>query len=328
MKRTQYRIQTLVAILIIMTIIAGCGRSGGDSKLAEDKTNVVTSFYPLYFLAQQIGGDKVQAINLIPAGIEPHEWTPKSRDLFMTSQAQLFLYNGAGMEGWVDNFLKGLSKDSKLLTKSASDGIVLIDSEGKEDGHNHSEDGDGNDGHNEEHHHAGDHDPHTWVSPKSMIIMADNVLQGLITVDSKNKSVYESNYKALKQQLEELDADYTAKLSTVSKKEIVTSHQSFGYLARDYGLEQVAIMGLSPDAEPRAQDLLRITNFVKEHGITHIFFEELVSDKLAKTLASEAGISTLVLNPMEGLTPSQEESGEDYFSIMRTNLQNLQQALQ
>jgi zinc transport system substrate-binding protein len=108
----------------------------------------------------------------------------------------------------------------------------------------------------------------------------------------------------------------------------VVSHQAFGYLARDYGLNQVAIMGLTPDAEPKAQDLLRISKFVKDHGVKYIFFEELVSDELAKTLAGEANAQTLVLNPIEGLTPDEEKSGDDYFSLMHRNLQNLLKALQ
>ena len=110
----------------------------------------------------------------------------------------------------------------------------------------------------------------------------------LIEVDSANQADYEKNYEALKTKLEAIDADYTAKLAQVTNKNIVTSHQAFGYLARDYGLKQVSIMGLSPDAEPRAQDLLDIAKFVKANNVKYIFFEELVSDQLAKTLSERS----------------------------------------
>ena len=296
---------TAAMLSIIILTLSGCGASG--SKLVEGKTNVVTSFYPIYFLAKEIGGEQTNVINLIPAGVEPHDWSPKSQDLDTVSDAQLFLYNGAGLEGWVDDFLEGLPKDSKLLTLEASKGITLI--AGNSEG-------------------AASTDPHTWVSPKSMMVMGKNILGSLVQVDPSHRTDYEANFAKLDEKLAALDAEYTAKLNPLPHKDIVTSHQAFGYLARDYGLQQVAIMGLSPDAEPKAQDLLRIAKFVKQNDVKYIFFEELVTDELAKTLARETNAQTMVLNPLEGLTPEQEKKGEDYFSLMAANLQNLVQALQ
>jgi zinc transport system substrate-binding protein len=312
---------------------AACGNnanSANTTNAAKDSSvnqqvSVVTSFYPLYFLASEIGGEHVEAVNLVASGVEPHDWTPKSRDLDTASKAQLFLYHGAGLEGWVDDFLKGLSKDSTVVTKEISEGITLI--EGAEEEEEHADEHEEEHADEEEHDHGG-LDPHTWVSPKSALKLAENVKNSLIEVDAANQADYEKNYDALKQKLEALDADYTAKLAQTASKDIVVSHQAFGYLARDYGLNQVAIMGLSADAEPRGQDLLNITKFVKENHVKYIFFEELVSDQLAKTLADEADVDTLVLNPLEGLTPDQEKAGETYLSLMERNLQNLLQALQ
>ncbi|MCA0754540.1 zinc ABC transporter substrate-binding protein [Paenibacillus sp. N4] len=297
---------------------ANAAEEGGGADAQQ--ISVVTSFYPLYFLAAEIGGEHVNAVNLVAAGVEPHDWTPKSRDLDTASKAKLFLYHGAGLEGWVDDFLDGLSKDSQVAAKAASTGIELIEGAGEEEAHEH-EDG------AENHDHEGV-DPHTWVSPKSALKLAENVKNSLIEVDSANQADYERNYEALKQKLDAIDKDYAAKLSQVTDKNIVVSHQAFGYLARDYGLNQVAIMGLSPEAEPRAQDLLQIANFVKEHNVKYIFFEELVSDQLANTLAAEADVQTMVLNPLEGLTAEQAKAGETYLSLMERNLQNLVQALQ
>ncbi|MGO4544337.1 zinc ABC transporter substrate-binding protein [Paenibacillus sp. 2TAB23] len=301
------------------------GNSGTDE--AAKPISVVTSFYPLYFLASEIGGSHVAAVNLVAAGVEPHDWTPKSRDLDTASDAQLFLYHGAGLEGWVDGFLKGLSKDSTVVTKEISTGITLLDGSEEEHADEHEHE------HEEEHadeeaHDHGGLDPHTWVSPKSALKLAENVKNSLMEVDSANQADYEANYKALIAKLEVIDGEYTAKLGQTANKNIVTSHQAFGYLARDYGLKQVSIMGLSPDAEPRAQDMLEIAKFVKANGVKYIFFEELVSDQLAQTLASEADVETMVLNPLEGLTNDQEKSGENYLTLMERNLQNLVQALQ
>src|SRR5690606_10438535 len=121
---------------------------------------------------------------------------------------------------------------------------------------------------------------------------------------------------------------FTQSLALAPKKEIVVSHQAFGYLARDYGLTQKAIMGLSPEAEPTPKEIAEINKFVKENNVKYIFFEELVSDKLAKTLANDAKIETLELNPLEVLTDDQVKAGENYISIMEKNLQNLLKALQ
>ncbi|WP_424766186.1 metal ABC transporter solute-binding protein, Zn/Mn family [Paenibacillus sp. sgz302251] len=309
--------------------------SGATDAAQEQQVSVVTSFYPLYFLASEIGGEHVNAVNLVSAGVEPHDWTPKSRDLDTASNAQLFLYHGAGLEGWVDDFLKGMSKDSMVISKEMSVGINLIEGSGEvtdehADENNQGHADENNHGHADEeaHNHEEGIDPHTWVSPKSALVLAENIKNSLIEVDSANQADYENNYSALKQKLEALDADYTAKLAQVTNKNIVVSHQAFGYLARDYGLNQVPIMGLIPDAEPRAQDLLKIAKFAKENNVKYIFFEELVSDQLANTLASEADAKTMVLNPLEGLTPEQEKAGENYITLMERNLQNLVQALQ
>lgn len=320
MKRT-WRLKTVAAALMTLLIVmlaAGCGPQS-QGKIVEGKVNVVTTFYPIYEFAKAIGGDDANVINLLPAGVEPHDWTPRSQDIVNTSKAQLFFYNGAGLEGWVPQFLKGLNRSSKVKAYEVSQGIKLIEADG-EDEHEHHE----GEGLRHQHH----VDPHTWVSPKSAMIMAENMKNSYIEVDPAHKDAYNERYLNLKKRLEELDREFTGKLDKMPRKEIVVSHEAFGYLARDYGLTQHAIMGLSPDAEPRSRDLLELSKLVKEKGIHYIFFEELVSDRLAKTLASETGAEVLVLNPVEGLTEDQLKHGDDYFSLMRNNLTNLILALQ
>lgn len=303
-------------MLLAVVILAGCSKSQGGGIVAG-KVNVVTSFYPIYEFAKEIGGEEANVINLLPTGVEPHEWTPRSQDIMNTSKAELFLYNGAGLEGWVPNFMKGLGSQSKVKSIQVSDGISLIEADGEDEhDHDHGETAD---------HHL---DPHTWVSPKSAIIMAENIKNSYIDVDPAHKDSYEARYAVLRDKLKQLDTKFTEELSKTTKKEIVVSHQAFGYLCRDYGLSQHAIMGLSPEAEPRAQDLIALSKLVKEEGIQYIFFEELVSDKLAKTLAAETGVQTMVLNPVEGLTKEQEQAGENYFTLMDKNLRNLLKVLQ
>ncbi|WNS44319.1 metal ABC transporter solute-binding protein, Zn/Mn family [Paenibacillus sp. MMS20-IR301] len=315
----------LAAAMIMLLMLTACGPKSSGS-IVEDKVNVITTFYPIYEFTSEIGGEDINAINLLPVGVEPHDWTPRSQDIVNTSKAQLFLYNGAGLEGWVPNFLKSLDSDSKVKSVEVSHGVDLIMTD-EEDGHNHG----GEDEHAHEDEAAADSlhtDPHTWVSPKSALVMAKNIKESLQSVDPEHSAGYEERYQKLADRLTELDSKFTAELGKLPNKEIVVSHQAFSYLARDYGLSQHAIMGLSPDAEPRGQDLLDLAALVKEEKIRYIFFEELVSDKLAKTLAGEAGVETMVLNPVEGLTEAQEKNGDNYFTLMEKNLQNLILALQ
>ncbi len=317
------KLSTLILIVLSLSglvLSTGCGNKE-ETQQAEGKLKVVTSFYPLYYMAKEIGGDDAFVVNLIAAGVEPHEWTPKSSDLTSVSKARVFLYNGAGLEGWVDDFLHGLGSDSQVMTIEASEGIDLIQGNPKHADEDEHEDEDA-----EQHSDLGV-DPHTWVSPRSAIVMAANIRDAFVQADPENKTNYETRYADLDGRLKQLDAKYAQELAAYEKRDIVVSHQAFGYLCRDYGLNQIAIMGLSPEAEPRAQDLLEISRFVKEQGIPYIFFEELVSEQLANTLADEANVDTLVLNPLEGLTPEQEQAGDDYFTLSEKNLENLRKAL-
>ncbi|WP_338594997.1 zinc ABC transporter substrate-binding protein [Paenibacillus sp. Y5S-9] len=320
-------------LILTLLVLSACGQDSSNSaKIVEGKVNVVTTFYPVYAFTTAIGGEDANVINLLPTGVEPHDWTPKSQDIVNTSKAQLFFYNGAGLEGWVPNFLKSLNSDTQVKSVAVSEGVKLLTAEG-DDGHGHGEEHE--DEHADEHtdeatsEDVADHhiDPHTWVSPKSAMIMAENIKNSLVEADPDHKAGYEQRYESLRTKLETLDQRFTDELATVPNKEIVVSHQAFGYLARDYGLTQHAIMGLSPDAEPTGQDIVKLAKLVKDEGIKYIFFEELVSDKLAKTLASEAGVETMVLNPVEGLTKEQATNGDDYFTLMEKNLQNLLIAL-
>lgn len=315
---------TIALMSLGASLVAGCGNNASKPALIDGKINVVTSFYPLYDFTKKIGGEHVNAINLVPAGVEPHDWSPKSRDMKNMTKAELFVYQGAGFEGWVNDYLKSLNNDSNVKVVEASQGVELLKA-AEEDEHEHENENEA--GHKEKHDEL-QYDPHAWLSPVNAKKMSENIRDGLITVDPAHKADYEKNFDALAAQLTDLDKRYKQGLSAIKKKEIAVSHQAFAYLCHDYGLTQMPIMGLSPDSEPTAKDLQAMNAFIKEHDVKYIFFEELVSDKLAKTLAKDANIETMVLNPLEGLTEEQIKAGEDYISVMDHNLKNLLKALQ
>jgi zinc transport system substrate-binding protein len=300
-------IRAAAILMLAVFVLAGC-RPG--TALEEGKVNIVASFFPLYDFVREIGGEHVHAVNLIPTGVEPHDWAPRSQDMTNVANAQMFVYQGAGFEGWTDDLLGGINRE-RLVVVEASHGIELIPTS-EEDGHDHD------DGH---------YDPHTWLSPKSALKMAENVKNGLLAADPVHSADYERNYEALVAKLKELDAEFTKQLNSAPRKEIVVTHQAFGYLTRDYGLTQLPLMGVAAEAEPTAQDLKRISEYVKEHRIRYIFTEALVSDALPKALARDLNVETLQLHPLEGLTEDEQNSGESYISLMERNLANLVKAL-
>jgi zinc transport system substrate-binding protein len=320
----------LAALLLLAAALSACGGQTAPT-LQEGKVNAVATFYTLYDFASRIGGDQANVINPVPAGVDSHDWAPKSRDLQFMSKAQLFIYNGAGLEGWVGDFAASLRGEGPLMIE-ASAGIELL----RGGGHDHDH-ADGSADSNEDAKSGGhaQNDSSAQISgpdhdgePAGRRHIHSYGKNGFVQADPANRAVYEANYEKLRQELAALDAKFRESIAKAPKKEIVVSHNAFGYLARDYGLTQMPIMGLSPDAEPTAQDLKRISDFIKEHGVKYILVEELVSDRAAKMLANDLGIETLVLNPLEGLTEKQAKAGENYVTMMESNLQNLLKALQ
>ncbi|MFZ5754371.1 MAG: metal ABC transporter substrate-binding protein [Bacillota bacterium] len=300
------------------------------------KLTVYTSFYPMYDFTKRIGGDKVKVINIVPAGAQPHSFEPSTKLLAELTKAKLFIYNGAGMEHYIEK-LKEAVKGTPLILVETSAGLDLIKSnlehkyeheeEHKKEHHDEKDKKDEKKDAYEDHEHDGI-DPHTWLSPGNALKQGEKILQALNQVDAANKDYYEKNYQAFKEELSKLDREYQETLSKCKRKEIVVSHESFGYLARDYGLKQIPVMGLNADAEPTPGKMKEIINTLKEHGIKYIFFETLVSPKISETIARETKAQTLVLNPIGGLTEKDLQAGKDYFSIMRENLENLKIALE
>ncbi|MFE5319996.1 metal ABC transporter substrate-binding protein [Paenibacillus sp. NPDC056579] len=317
--RKKMLVVPMLLALIAAVALSGCGKS--QATLVNGKINVVASFYPLYDFTKKIGGNHVNVINLVPTGVEPHDWSPKSRDMQNLSKSQMFVYLGAGFEGWVHDTLDSLPKDSTVAIVEGSKGVELIAS--TEEGHDHAKESKDAHDHNE-----AEFDPHVWLSPVNAKVIARNIKDQLVKTDAAHQADYEANYAKLAGQLDQLHNKYKESLSKLPKKEIVVTHQSFGYLTKEYGLTQKAIMGLSPDSEPTSKDLKEINDFIRNNNVKYIFFEELVSDRLAKTLAKDAKVETIVLNPLEGLTEEQTKSGADYLSVMESNLNNLIKALQ
>lgn len=299
---------------------AGNGEKGTEAdvvNIAGDKLKVMASFYPMYDFAQKIGGDQVEVTNMVPAGTEPHDWEPAASDIKGLEEADVFVYNGAGMEHWVPDVLASLD-NKKLIAVEASTGIDLL--EGSE--HEEEENGE-KDGHTDEI----TYDPHVWLAPENAKKEMENIKEALVSVDPDHQEYYEKNYQTYAKKLDDLDAEYQEKLSDVKTRDVIAAHQAFGYLCQAYGLNQIGIEGLSADSEPDAARMKEIVDFAKEHQVKTIFFEELVSPKVSETIAKEIGAQAKMLNPLEGLSDEELAAGADYFFVMESNLETLVEAL-
>lgn len=315
-------------VLVLVIVSAGwyfilnnysSGRNGqAENFPSEKKIQVITSFYPLYFFAQRIGGDRISLSAIIPPGVEPHDYELTPRDVAEIENSDLVVVNGAGFEPWFEK-IRGDLDSKKINYTVLSEGIDLLEGAGHEE-----------EGAVEEESHADDrlYDPHIWLSPIIAQDMVRKITQGLVKSDSENESYYKANEKKLLGDLSLLNQDFQKGLSACQKRDFVTSHAAFAYIAKQYNLNQVSISGISPEQEPSAQKLAEVSDFVKKNDIEYIFFETLVNPRLSTTIANETGAQTLVLDPLEGLSDDDISAGKNYLTVMRNNLKNLQTALQ
>lgn len=285
-------------LLLVLLVLAGCG---GDESSA-DRT-VVAAFYPLAWAAERVGGDDVQVVNLTPPGAEPHDLELTARDVERVRDAELVLYLGRGFMPALEDAVAGHENAIDLLAGESL--LEGADAHGPEDGQGEPDD---------EH----QLDPHVWLDPQRFAGLARQIATPLGDAETADDLVAE---------LDRLDEEYRAGLADCERREIVTSHAAFGYLAAAYRLEQIALTGISPEAEPSPRALEALVEEVREHGATTVFFETLVSPRLAETVARETGADTAALDPVEGLGEDALDEGRDYLSVMRDNLAVLRGAL-
>lgn len=286
---------------------------------------IVASVYPVAEVVRNVAGDAVSVRQIVTGGQEPHDYSPGSSDISAIEQADLFVINGLGLEPWAEKIEADLeSKGIRVLEAGSVVQKIKHSEEESTDDHaneeSHTED--------EEHSHSSEYDPHQWLRIENMILLTDAVSTQLQELDPQNASVYQANADVYTAELEALQQAYTDGLASCSLNKAVVAHDAFGYLAEETGIEFIPIAGLSPQDEPSPQQLAEIAEIMRETGISHILYETLVSPKLSETLAAETGASTLVLNPIEGLTAEQSSDDVSYISIMEENLFQLRTALQ
>jgi zinc transport system substrate-binding protein len=284
----------LTSAAVMGTILAGCG---GDEASSGDLPTVAASFYPLAFVAEQIGGGDVRVINLTSPGVESHDLELTPRQVAEIAAADLVVYE-RGFQPSVDEAVDQNAGDARV---EVTEVVPLEDEHGDLAG-----------------------DPHVWLDPTLLARIADAVADGLAAAVPASADAFRERADALVAELADLDEEFSTGLGQCERNVVVTTHEAFGYLAHRYGLEMVGISGLSPDAEPSPARLAEVGEVIADEGVTTVFYERLVSPAVAETLADDLGVVTAVLDPIEGLTDETED--EDYFTLMRANLGALEEA--
>ena len=382
------KIKQLVALATAALMLTACGAKTNNNDNNNNNNNnkavatdsqkpkgeglkVVTTTYILRDLTQEIAGDKATVTCLIPKGQGVHGFEPSPKDMNQVNEADLFIYNGAGLESFTDRFKETTEGDATFV--EASEGIELLkgghhhhhddaadhdhdhdaaDHDHDHDAADHDHDHDAADHdhdhdaaehdhehdaaeHDHEHdaaeheHDAADHDhehegmdPHVWMSPENAEEMAENICEALSAKDPDNAAFYKANYEKLSEKFDALNDSFEKVLSKAKYKDIVVSHEAYGYLAKEFGLNQIPIEGINSESEPDPKAMKTIVDEMKAKGIKTVFTEPHEDDKIAQTIASEAGAQVKELDPME------YESDKNYFERMESNLKTLESALQ
>ena len=293
------RIPILLLSLAMLLSFAACSGSkaggGGTGKL-----KVSVTFNALSEFAEAVGGDRVEVSTIIPDGTEPHDFEPKAQDLVGLSEAQVFVYNGLGLEAWAEDAVKAAGNKS-LIAVDASKGVEPIENTGAAEKTEH-----------------GQYDPHIWLSLKCTETEIAGIRDAFIQADPTNKYYYEKNCADYTAKLESLYTEYAEKFSAAAKKSFVTGHAAFGYLCRDFGLTQMSVEDVFAEGEPSAKQLTELVEYCREADVTTVFAEKLASPEVSQTLASEVGARVETIYTIESA-----EDNMSYLERMESNLSEI-----
>lgn len=293
------RVMIIGLLCLFLLIVGGVLRFRAVSgpPVDDGRLQVVATFYPLAEFAKQVGGEDIQLTQLVPDGTEPHEYEPTAQQITLASHADVFLMNGGGVDGWADDIAKAVNDNGGLVVNMAYE----VELQGN--------------------------DPHIWLDPERAGTIVGKISMAIIGRDQAHWEDYAARTRAYTAVLESLDKSYRNELAQCSLRDIITSHDAFGYLGARYTFKVHHILGVSPEEEPSVKAITELAQLAKQLKIKTIFFETLVSPKLAQTLASEVGATAKVLNPIEGLTAEERKAGRSYVDLMLENLATLKTAM-
>ena len=307
-----------------LLLAAGCGGGTDGTGAADDQPgqlNVVAAFYPFQFVAERVAGPHAAVTSLTTPGAEPHDLELTPRQVASIATADLVVYERT-FQAAVDESVDQSGNEHVLDTATVVPLKPLGSAEHQHEGEEHAEEEHAEGG--EDGHDHGGLDPHVWLDPTQMATITAAVRDQLSALVPDHAADYRANATALETELGALDEEFRTGLASCEREEFITTHTAFGYLAARYGLSQIGITGLSPDAEPSPARIAEVQHEATEHGVTTIFYETLISPAIAEAIAGDLGLATDVLDPVEGITEASR--GQDYVAVMRANLTALVKA--
>ena len=283
----------LIAFILALTFLTAKKEPIGSS----GNPTVVVSTFSLYEAARMVAGNTLHIRSIVPLGSDTHMFSPNPAHVADISKSALFIYNGGGFETWVEPLKNTLPKTVRVIDMSKH--VSLLQN-----------------------------DPHYWLDIDNMIKMTQMLDSELSGLSPDKAEIFHKNAAAYIAELQTLKADYENGLAECKNRMLVTNHDAFGYLAHANKLENISVIGLSSDEQPSSQTMAKIIKIVKEHKIKTIFFEELISDNVAQTIAQETGATAQPLQPLENISEDELKSHQTYLSIMRNNLSKLREAME
>lgn len=295
----------IAAATITALATASCA---AETEPATEGVTVAAAFYPLEFVAERIVGDAGDVMTVAPPGVEPHDIELSPAKVREMQDADVVLY--------ISEFQPAVDDAIASTGTFGFDAATVVDfhaaDEHAEDADEHAEEGDDH----------GESDPHFWLDPTLFANYALAVGDSFAQLDPANGETYLSNAADLAEQLTTLADAYATGLAQCERRDVVVSHAAFGYLAEAFDLNQVAIAGVDPQNEPSPAKIREVRDLIAATGSTTVFTESLVNPAVAESLASDAGVTTAVLDPVETVV-----DGDDYFGVMNRNLDALRTAL-
>jgi len=295
----------IVCALIVVVVVALAQRNQGteDTSTVTPSISAAASTYILGHMIEQVGGDLVDVIDIVPVGVDSHDFEPNPRDITRLYNTDLFVYNGAGIDAWAERIADEIQLNGATVVEMSSKLDLM-----------QRDDGEGV-------------DPHVWLDPMKVSEEIEVIRIELSSLDPEHKKEYARNAEEFTAQLRQLDEQFTSQLAQCESRNIVVAHDAFTYLGNAYDINIIPIAGLSPESEPSPKRLSEIATRAREKNVTTVFFESFASPRLSETIATEIGASTAVLQTIEGLTQDQKNAGEGYISLMEQNLHNLKAAM-
>jgi len=293
-----------VLILCILTVfsLSGCGNNNG--KTSNGKIKVSVTFDAMKEFVQAVGQDKVDISVIIPDGTEPHDFEPKAKDIASLNAANIFVYNGFGMEPWANDAISSADNPNLISVEASKGAVPILNTDASEISTN------------------GQDDPHIWLSLKGAEIEVQNIKNALVQADPANKDFYEKNYNDYVSQLESLYNEYNTKFQSVKNKSIVTGHAAFAYLCRDFSIQQNSVENVFAEGEPSAAQLISLVNYCKQNNVRTIFAEQMASLDVSNTLANEVGAKVETIYTIES-----SENNKSYLERMQDNLSKIYDSL-